>query len=236
MKKVITVILAIALLAALALPAVADAFTLYVTRSGVRVYAKKSTSSEVYHKLSKGQKVLIEKKSGSWYAILVEDPEGGQTLGWVQAKYLSTTKPSRKKKSSQSTPATVTPSSTKEIERVLGTMREVEPYDAQVVTKTEKGTVALRWQLVALPLAAVVTVCNMTLQTSGQSVSANILAAARNGIFFIPLILILPRILGLKGVEICQAVCDILAFILAIPLTINFFRFTLRKKTSTSLS
>ena len=117
MKKAITVILAIALLAALALPAVADAFTLYVTRSGVRVYAKKSTSSEVYHKLSKGQKVLIEKKSGSWYAILVEDPEGGQMLGWVQAKYLSTTKPSRKKKSSQSTPATVTPSSTKEIER-----------------------------------------------------------------------------------------------------------------------
>ena len=144
MKKAITVILAIALLAALALPAVADAFTLYVTRSGVRVYAKKSTSAKVYHKLSRGQKVLIEKKSGSWYAILVEDPEGGQTLGWIQAKYLSTTKPSRKKKSSQSTPATVTPSSTKEIERVLGTMREVESYDAQVVTKTEKGTVALR--------------------------------------------------------------------------------------------
>ena len=29
---------------------------------------------------------------------------------------------------------------------MLGTMREVEPYDAEVVTKTEKGTVALRWQ------------------------------------------------------------------------------------------
>ena len=86
----------------------------------------------------------IERQKDNWYAILVEDPEGGQTLGWIQAKYLSTTKPSRKKKSSQSTPATVTPSSTKEIERVLGTMREVEPYDAQVVTKTEKGTVALR--------------------------------------------------------------------------------------------
>ena len=144
MKKAITVILAIALLAALALPAVADAFTLYVTQSGVRVYAKKSTSAKVYHKLSRGQKVLIEKKSGSWYAILVEDPEGGQTLGWIQAKYLSTTKPSRKKKSSQSTTAAVTSSSAKEIERVLGTMREVETYDAEVVTKTEKGTVALR--------------------------------------------------------------------------------------------
>ena len=145
MKKAITVILAIALLAAIALPAVADAFTLYVTQSGVKVYAKKSTGAKVYQKLSRGEKVLIEKKSGSWYAILVEDPAGdGQTLGWIQAKYLSTTKPSKKKKSSQTTPATVTPSSTKEIERVLDTMRPVEPYDAQVVTKTERGTVALR--------------------------------------------------------------------------------------------
>ena len=91
------------------------------------------------------------------------------------------------------------------------------------------GAVALRWQLVALPMAAVVTVCNMTLQTSGHSLPANILAAARNGIFFIPLILILPRLMGLFGVEICQAVCDILAFLLAIPLIIHFFR-SLRHK------
>ena len=98
--------------------------------------------------------------------------------------------------------------------------------DPEVV---DVGAVALRWQLVALPMAAVVTVCNMTLQTTGQSVSANILAAARNGIFFIPLILILPHFLGLKGVEICQAVCDVLAFLLAIPLIIHFFRCTLRR-------
>jgi uncharacterized membrane protein len=70
----------------------------------------------------------------------------------------------------------------------------------------------------------------MTLQTCNRSVSANVLAAARNGIFFIPLILILPRLLGLFGVEICQAVCDVLAFILAIPLTFYFFRSILRRR------
>jgi len=79
-------------------------------------------------------------------------------------------------------------------------------------------------------MAAVVTVCNMTLQTSGQAVPANILAAARNGIFFIPLILILPRLLGLFGVEICQAVCDVLAFLLSIPLITHFFRSILHRK------
>jgi len=146
-KRVVTVMLALALLAALALPAVADAFTLYVTKDGVKVYAKKDTDAKVYRRLSKGEKLLIEKKSGSWYAILVQDPSGdGQTLGWVQAKYLSTTKPSKekKKKATQAPRATVSPQ--KEIDRLLDTMRDVTPYDAQVVTKTERGTVALRRQ------------------------------------------------------------------------------------------
>ena len=100
-------------------------------------------------------------------------------------------------------------------------------HDPEVVAV---GAVALRWQLVALPMAAAVTVCNMTLQTSGHSVPANVLAAARNGIFFIPLILILPYFLGLKGVEICQAVCDVLAFLLAIPLMVQFFKGIAKRK------
>ena len=150
MKKVVAVMLAVVLIAALALPAVADALTLYATKNGVRVYAAKRTDAKVYKKLSRGQKVLIEKKSGKWYAILVQDPSGdGQTLGWIQAKYLSSTKPSKEKKKDKKKSADDTKpaeSSRKEIERVLGTMQDVEPYEAELVTKTEKGTVALRWQ------------------------------------------------------------------------------------------
>ena len=44
------------------------------------------------------------------------------------------------------------------------------------------------------------------------------LAAARQGLFFIPLILLLPRLFGLFGVEICQTVSDICSFALAVPL------------------
>jgi len=147
MKRVITVVLAVALLVALAAPAIADAFTLYATQSGVKVYAKKSTSAKVYRKLSRGEKVLIEKKSGKWYAILVEDPSGdGQTLGWIQAKYLSTTKPSKEKKKAATKAPKATVSPQKEINRVLDTMRSVTPYEAEVVTRTENGTVALRRQ------------------------------------------------------------------------------------------
>lgn len=44
-------------------------------------------------------------------------------------------------------------------------------------------------------------------------------SSARQGLFFIPLIFILPYFLGLKGVEMCQAASDMLTFFLAIPLT-----------------
>ncbi len=86
------------------------------------------------------------------------------------------------------------------------------------------GAIALRWQIATWPFAAVVTVSNMCLQTSGRTISANILAACRNGICFIPLILILPYRYGLWGVEITQAVADILTFIIALPLMTHYFR------------
>lgn len=86
------------------------------------------------------------------------------------------------------------------------------------------GAVALRWQLATMALASIITAANMTLQTTGHAVPANVLAAARNGIFFMPLIIILPHWLGLYGVEICQAVSDVLSCLLAVPLITGFFR------------
>lgn len=93
-------------------------------------------------------------------------------------------------------------------------------HDAEVV---EIGKVALRWQIIAWPLAAMITFSNMTLQTSGKSVMANLLASCRNGLFFIPLILVLPKLFGLLGIEICQAIADVLSFLVAVPLMIHYF-------------
>ena len=80
------------------------------------------------------------------------------------------------------------------------------------------GKVALRWQAAALPLLACIVITNMMLQSIGKGVKASITASARSGIFFIPLILILPRIFGLLGVEMTQAVADILSVSVSIPL------------------
>lgn len=86
------------------------------------------------------------------------------------------------------------------------------------------GTVALRWQLITLPLGAVVMYTNMMLQTMRKPWPANILAASRNGLFFIPLIIILPHFFGLLGVEMCQAWADVLSFMLAIPMAMSGFK------------
>ena len=39
----------------------------------------------------------------------------------------------------------------------------------------------------------------------------------RQGIFFVPAVLLLPQFLGLQGVEMTQAVADVLTFGLSVP-------------------
>jgi putative MATE family efflux protein len=98
---------------------------------------------------------------------------------------------------------------------------EIFRHDPDVVAV---GTPALRWLMAVFPLAAFVTTSNMMLQTICKSARAVILASSRQGLFFIPLILILPSFFGLKGVEMCQAISDMLAFLIAIPLTWGVIR------------
>ena len=79
------------------------------------------------------------------------------------------------------------------------------------------GARALRWQSAVLPLMATSVLTNMMLQASGQGLKSTLTSSARNGLFFIPLILILPRVFGLAGVEMTQAWADVLSFLLCVP-------------------
>ena len=83
---------------------------------------------------------------------------------------------------------------------------------------------ALRLQCIVFPLTGWIVMSNMMLQSIGKALKASILAAARQGIFFIPLILILPKIFGLSGVEMCKMVSDLLSFILAVPLCVSVLK------------
>ena len=86
------------------------------------------------------------------------------------------------------------------------------------------GVEALRWQLSTLPLSAFVVASNMLTQTCRKPLRANILAAARNGLFFIPFIILLPRLFHLLGVEMCQSVSDVCAAMLTLPIMVYTFR------------
>ena len=78
------------------------------------------------------------------------------------------------------------------------------------------GTLSMQLQLSTMPLWGLIVMSNMFTQSIGYGVRATILSASRQGICLIPLLLILPRIFGLIGLQVCQPIADILTFILAL--------------------
>jgi len=90
--------------------------------------------------------------------------------------------------------------------------------DAEVV---RIGALALRCQLVTLPLMSYVVLANMMLQTIGKVGRATLLATARQGLCFIPAVLLLPRFFDMWGVLLAQPAADVCAILVALPITIQ---------------
>ena len=88
----------------------------------------------------------------------------------------------------------------------------------------EVGTRALRAQCLLLPFCGINVTTNMALQGTSHVASATFLAMCRQGIFYIPSIIILPRVLGITGVEIAQPAADVLTFTCSIFLFTSFLR------------
>ena len=80
------------------------------------------------------------------------------------------------------------------------------------------GATALRLQCLTFALNGWVMISNMMMQTINRTGPATFLAMARQGIFLIPLLLILPPALNMLGVQIAQPISDIITFLCAIPL------------------
>ena len=86
------------------------------------------------------------------------------------------------------------------------------------------GAASLRYQCFTFALSGWIVICNMMQQTMGQAVRASVLALSRQGLMFIPLVLILPRTMGPLGLQIAQPVADILTFLISIPLQISILK------------
>jgi putative MATE family efflux protein len=95
--------------------------------------------------------------------------------------------------------------------------------DPQVI---RMGAVAMRCQSCTLPLMAVVAMSNMLFQTTGKAVRATILAIARQGLTFIPCVLLLPRIIdpAIWGVYLAQPIADLVTCLMAVPMIVHIMK------------
>ena len=89
---------------------------------------------------------------------------------------------------------------------------------------TDIGTLTLRLQCICMPLLPVNFMASVTYQVVGSRAIAALLSVSRQGLFYIPAVLILPGLWQLFGVQCCQALSDLFAFLFAIPFTFLFFR------------
>ena len=80
------------------------------------------------------------------------------------------------------------------------------------------GVRALRYQCIPAVLSGFYMMGSMMMQNLGHSVKATVLAIARQGLLFIPLILVMPRILGLTGAITAQPASDLFSFLISLPL------------------
>ncbi len=93
--------------------------------------------------------------------------------------------------------------------------------DADVI---RMGTTALRLQLSTLPLWGFIVMSNMLTQSIGYGARATLLSIARQGIFLIPALLVLPNAIGLLGIQIAQPISDICTLMLTIVIMRNVLR------------
>ena len=88
------------------------------------------------------------------------------------------------------------------------------------------GAKALRFQCVAVVMQPFTVTSNMMFQSIGRSKEASFLALLRNGLYYIPLLMILPLFMGLTGIQSAQMFADILTMLTSIPFVVKFMRET----------
>ena len=92
------------------------------------------------------------------------------------------------------------------------------------------GSKALKYQCISMPFLSVNVIINMTLQSTRKNLNATILSCCRQGLFFIPFILILPNIIDINGVILTQPLSDICTCLFSIPFYFIFFKMLKNKQ------
>ena len=86
------------------------------------------------------------------------------------------------------------------------------------------GTRALILQAIAQLVLPFCMVTEMALQSAGKKFGASLLSVLRNGLFFIPMLLLLSYLRGFGGIQEAQPLATVLAVIPSAILAVNYFR------------
>jgi len=86
------------------------------------------------------------------------------------------------------------------------------------------GTTALRFHLATIPLWGFIVMSNMFTQSIGYGVRSLIISISRQGMCLIPMLLLLPPLFGLTGIQAAQPVADVLALGVTLLITISILR------------
>ncbi len=86
------------------------------------------------------------------------------------------------------------------------------------------GTLTLRLCSITMPFTGVAMVTNFLLQTAGKMWRATFLGACRLGLVLGPVVLVLPPLLGMLGVQIAQPTTDIITTLIALPMAYGVLR------------
>ena len=86
------------------------------------------------------------------------------------------------------------------------------------------GSTALRYLCILQWTLPVTAVGSMLFQAIGESKKALFIAGMQSGFIFIPLVLILPRFIGLTGIQIAQPLAYMISAIITLPLVVLFFK------------
>ncbi len=96
----------------------------------------------------------------------------------------------------------------------------------------EFAELTFRIFLMLVTLTCLIKMCSIFFQAVGEPFKAALVSLARDIVFFVPLVIILPNYMGIKGTLIAAPIADLLGIIVTTILVLRFFKLTLKEKAS----
>ena len=95
---------------------------------------------------------------------------------------------------------------------IIGLFQKADPRVAEI------AVFAFRVNCITMLMMPCISTTDMLFQVTGRYKESSFLAGARRGFFFIPLVCILPRLIGVYGIQLSQPFSDLICACLAIPM------------------